>query len=179
MDINKNRSGMALQLVINVLLILECAEELPTEKAGRAEATEEGFRGTRLLMGGLPSFVESFTAHAVQSGFVPPLSASNNGFEPMIANLPTTENQDVKSTYSREASDELMDTELDVPEERPEQERATDSTSAEGSADSHPLAVDAAGPDEGPHRSLNGNLSSVDMEIMEQEADKISGGRHL
>lgn len=55
------------------------AEELPTERTGRVE-TEEGFRGTRLLMGGLPSLVESLSAHAVQSGVVPqPLLASRDG----------------------------------------------------------------------------------------------------
>ena len=126
---------MVLQLVI-ILLIWECAEEFLTEKAGRAEATEEGFRGTRLLMGSpIPGIVESISAHAVQSGFVPSPSASNNHPESIIANLPTTENQGAVVTFSREGSD---DTELSTPEERLEQKRASDSTSAEGSADSHP-----------------------------------------
>lgn len=40
--------------------MLSCAEELPAAELGRAE-TEEGFRGTRLLMG-LPSILESLSA---------------------------------------------------------------------------------------------------------------------
>lgn len=126
-------------------------------------------------MGGLPALVESFTAHAVQSGFVPLLSAANSGSESVIANLPTTENQDVEAIYSRRASDELMDTETGIPEERLEQQGAADSSSAD---DSHPSVLDAADPDEGPYRSVNGDVSSADMETMEQEAGKIPRGRH-
>lgn len=87
------------------------AEELPTERTGRVE-TEEGFRGTRLLMGGLPSLVESLSAHAVQSGVVPqPLLASRDGSpgtpikpdEPMV-----TEQQRVAGEGSEEEPDRSM-----------------------------------------------------------------------
>lgn len=144
----------------------DIAEELTTEKPGRIE-TEEGFRGTRLLMGGLPSLVESLAAHAVQSGFVPPLFDSNNGSEPIrMAETSTAENQKMDASNSRvEVSDEPMDT------ERLEPERVTQRTSAEGSSDSHPSVVDAAGPDERP------DVSTVDMELME-EAGMIFRGRN-
>ena len=120
-------------------------------------------------MGGLPSLVESLSAHAVQSGFVPPLSASSNG-NPIMANAPITENQAV------EASDEPMVGERSASEEPLEQERATEHTSPEASADSHPSTVDAAGPDEGPDGPIIEDVSSADimhetdMEVMEQDA---------
>jgi hypothetical protein len=128
--------------------------------------TEEGFRGTRLLMGGLPSLVESLSAHAVQSGIVPPLSASSNG-NSIMANVPITENQNV------EASDEPMVTDRSMSEEPLEQERATERISAEGSADSHPSMVDTAGPDGGPDGqdvSSADIMHESDMETMEQDA---------
>lgn len=140
----------------------ECAEELPTERTGRVE-TEEGFRGTRLLMGGLPSLVESLSAHAVQSGFVPPLSACSNGSSGTVNVAINAENQ-----ILREVSDEPMVTEPSVSE----QQRVTERISADGSGDSHP---DAAGPD----RSMADDVSSGDvmhesdnMEIIEQDAGK-------
>lgn len=145
----------------------ECAEELPAEKTGRVQ-TEEGFRGTRLLMGGLPSLVESLSAHAVQSGFVPLLSASSNGNSVMV-NVPVTENQNA------EALDEPMVTERSVSEEPLDQERATEFLSAEGSADSHRSMDDPAGPDKSPNDTIVEGVSSgdimheSDMEIMEQE----------
>lgn len=138
--------------------------------------TEEGFRGTRLLMGGLPTLVESLSAHAVQSGFVPPLSASSNGNSTM-ANVPITENPDV------EASDEPMVTERSVSEEPLEQERATERTSGEGSADSHPSMVDTAGPDEGRDGPVVEDVSSADimheseMETMEDAGNTNFRGR--
>lgn len=118
-------------------------------------------------MGGLPSLVESLAAHAVQSGFVPPLFDSNNGSEPIrMAETSTAENQKMDASNSRvEVSDEPMDT------ERLEPERVTQRTSAEGSSDSHPSVVDAAGPDERP------DVSTVDMELME-EAGMIFRGRN-
>lgn len=135
----------------------ERAEELPTERTGRVE-TEEGFRGTRLLMGGLPSLVESLSAHAVQSGFVPPISASSNGS--VVANAPTAaENVKMETTFSREVSNEPMVTEPSALEQQQQQQRVTERTSAEGSADSH------------PDRSMVEDQVSSDMEIIiEQDA---------
>lgn len=149
----------------------ECAEELPTERTGRVEM-EEGFRGTRLLMGGLPSLVESLSAHAVQSGFVPLFSASSNG-SAMVNNVPTaTENQKLEATYFRETtSDEPMVTEQ-------QQRVVTERTSAEVSADSHPSVVDAAeGPMVDDVSSGGDIMHESDMEIIEHDAGKISRGR--
>ncbi|KAG0615456.1 hypothetical protein M758_5G042500 [Ceratodon purpureus] len=146
----------------------DITEELPTEKTGRVQ-TEEGFRGTRLLMGGLPSLVESLSAHAVQSGFVPPLSASSNGDSTMV-NVSITEDHNV------EALDEPMLTERSISDEPLEQERGTERTSAEGSADSNPSMVDTAGLEEGPNGLIVEDVSSAhimhesDMEAMEQDA---------
>jgi hypothetical protein len=136
----------------------ECAEELPTERTGRVE-TEEGFRGTRLLMGGLPSLVESLSAHAVQSGFVPPLSTCSNGTSGTVN---VAENQ-----ILREVSDEPMVTEPSVSE----QQRVTERISADGSGDSHP---DAAGPDRSMADDVSSDVmhESDNMEIIEQDAGK-------
>jgi len=160
-----------LQCTYQLIHTSECAEELPTERAGRVE-TEEGFRGTRLLMGGLPSLVESLSAHAVQSGFVPPLSTFSNGSAATVT-VPTFENQTVETRDFREVSDEPMVTEPSLSEQ---QHRIPEHTSAEGSADSRPGAA-------GPDRPMVDDVSSgdmmheSDMEITEQDAGKISRGR--
>jgi len=123
-------------------------------------------------MGGLPSLVESLSAHAVQSGFVPPLSAFSNG-SAAIVNVPTAENQSVEARDFREVSNEPMVTEPAVSEQ---QQRVIERISAEGSADSQPGAAC-------PDRSMVDDVSSgdimheSDMEISGQDAGKISRDR--
>ena len=120
-------------------------------------------------MGGLPSLVESLSAHAVQSGFVPPLSASSNGDSTMV-------NVSINEDHNVEALDEPMLTERSTSDEPLEQERRTERTSAEGSADSKPSMVDTAGLEEGPNGLIVEDVSSAhimhesDMETMELDA---------
>ena len=151
---------------------LTCSEELPAEESGRVE--EEGFRGTRLLMG-LPSLVESFTAHAVQSGVVPPSSSFNNGRDSTM----TDQRED--KVDKEDASTVPMETEPSLLSKAVKHRRVIGSTSGGNSADSQPSVVDAPEPGQGSDQSLVEDVTSADlvnevkMGIMEE--GKISKGR--
>lgn len=150
-------------------MFLTCPEELPAEESGRVE--EEGFRGTRLLMG-LSSLVESFT---VQSGVVPPHSPFNNGRDSTM----TDQRED--TVDKEDASTIPMETEPGLLLKSVTDGRVIESTSGGNSADSQPSVVDAPEPGQGSDRSLVEDVTSADLvnedEMGIMEEGKISKGR--
>lgn len=174
-------SALARSENIQTLSLLECAEELPAEESGRIE-TEEGFRGTRLLMG-LPGLVESLTAHAVQSGVVSPNPRASNGMDSTLEHVRSGGNVNVEPTSFQERTPGQQSMEAEPAMQTEAAGERTGSTSGEASADSHPSMAEIFTAPQGSDPSAPGDVTSAeqledsDMGTVAEEEGKIFDGR--
>jgi hypothetical protein len=160
----------------NVLIMSAAsAEELPAD-SGHVE-TEEGFRGTRLLMG-LPSLVESLSAHVVQNGIIPQKPSFSNGIEAVSDHPSCSGGVEDASTLQS-----AMETGSCLPSAAVEADNG-ENTSAEASSESHlsPIQCTNVGEvqeaDQIPGLQLGGDVAAVcetkdcNMGTMEEEGGK-------
>ncbi|KAH9545308.1 hypothetical protein CY35_12G041600 [Sphagnum magellanicum] len=152
----------------------DITEELPAD-SGHVE-TEEGFRGTRLLMG-LPSLVESLAAHVVQNGIIPQKPSFSNGIEAVSDHPSCSGGVEDASTLQS-----AMETGLCLPSAAVEADNG-ENTSAEASSESHPSPIQGTNvgevqeADQIPGLQLAGDVAAVcetkdcNMGTVEEEGD--------